>query len=143
MKLLFCMLLSFAGITAFSQQTLKINPKLQAKYLIPEVNGLYIGAPEAAVAKETANQKDVMDNYVKKFTKGNIKEITYQLDSGFVYEIIVEYTAAYNVARMIKTKYKKPATNKNMLEIKLIDGLILKIWEFNNRLCIGDSRQFK
>jgi hypothetical protein len=143
MKLLFCILFSIACITAFSQQTLKVNPKLQAEYLIPEVNGLYIGAPEAAVAKETANQRDVMDNYVKKFTKGNINEITYQLDSGFVYEIIVEYKPEYNVVGLIKTKYKKPATNANKLAIKLTDGLILKIWQWQNKLCIGDSRQFK
>ncbi|MBL0146488.1 MAG: hypothetical protein IPP48_12850 [Chitinophagaceae bacterium] len=118
---------------------------MHAKYLVPEVAGLYIGAPEASVQKIAGIQQTDEINYEKTFAKGNVQDLTCQVTfSGekAIYEFIIEYKPGFNLKAMMLKKYG-PKNNGDEWLIKLKDGLKLKIWQYKNKLCIGDSRQFE
>ncbi len=142
-KRLFVLLfLAACSLPSFAQDKIKIDPKLQTKYLTPESSDLYIGAPESIVKTAAAGNKNDVGNYFKKFTKGDVKEITYQMTSeGSLYEFIIEYNPDFDLYSMMAKKYGEP-NDKDAWKFELADGLVLKIWLFRNKLCIIDNSQF-
>ena len=57
LRLFVLLFLAACSLPAFAQDNIKIDPKLQAKYLIPETSNLYIGAPESIVKTAAAGKK--------------------------------------------------------------------------------------
>ncbi len=142
LRLFVLLFLAACSLPSFAQDKKKIDPKLQAKYLIPETSDLYIGAPESIVKTAAAGKKNNVGHYFKKFTKGNVKEITYQMTSeGSLYEFIIEYKPDFDLYSMMARKYGEPNDNEGW-KFELADGLVLKIWQFRNKLCIIDNSQF-
>jgi hypothetical protein len=147
MKQLLILLLLITSLHVTAQQdTLAINPALQKKYLIPELGTAYIGMPAEQLPAATM-KKDILDNYVKTFAKGTIKQITFQVTTSNpqVYEFIIEYSPAFNLTAFITKKYGTPNSSDAMGNVwmaPLADGLKLRIWKYKNKLCIADARQF-
>lgn len=141
-------LISFCGIAQVS----KINPDLQKPYLPKEVKGLYIGMPKQGAMKIHKSMRVPKNSVVgypeENFKSGDVKQITCQVlsDDNTVYEFIVEYRSTAKAITVAKKLFGQPndASEKFPLgwKIRLDDGLVLKCWIFNNKLCIADSRQF-
>jgi hypothetical protein len=123
---------------------------LQAKYLPKEVKNLYIGISKDDLQKlrPTLKETEVMGYPEETFKKGDIKTITYQIDSdsNTVYEFILEYRSAVKAIAVAKQLFKKPNDVSKQFplawKIKIDDALTLKCWIFNNKICIADEKEF-
>lgn len=151
MKQLVVILLCFFSIHAMAQPT-SIEPKLQKPYLPAQVKGLYIGMPLSELKSARPNAAipadALLNNYQENFASGDVKNITYSIldaDSS-VYEFIVEFRNKAKAIALAKQLYKKPnAAEKGFplsWKIKLKDGLVLRCWIYESKICIGDGRQF-
>lgn len=145
-KILILLLVVISLHAAAQQDSLTIDPALQKKYLVSETGTAYIGMPAEQLPAATM-KKDILDNYVKKYTKGNVKQITFQVTTGNpqVYEFIIEYSPGFNLTAFMTKKYGTPNSSDgigNVWLVPLADGLKLRIWKYKNKLCIADARQF-
>ena len=126
-----------------------INPSLQKSYLPKEVKDLYIGIPKAAAVKlhKTIPVTDrsymvYPDEIIK---SGDVKKISYRLnEDNTICEFIIEYhkeDKAIAVAKQLYNEVNDPATDfKYSWKFTLKDGLKLKCWVYENKICIADSR---
>ena len=122
--------------------------KQQINYIPNTLSNVYIGMPlkkfEAVRRIENLSVNEGNDLTIAKenYSRDSITFIQYQFDkSKKLYEIIIEYTHEFNTETMYKQKLGKYNGDKEWL-FKLNDNLKLKIWIFQNRLCIADSKHF-
>jgi len=151
MRYLLISLLSVISFCAVAQVG-KINPALQKPYLPKEVKGLYIGMPKQDAMKlhkaMRVQRNPGLEYPVENFKTGDVKKITCQVtnEDNTVYQFIVEYRSTAKAIAIAKKLFGEvnDASGKFPLgwEIKLDDGLVLKCWIFENKICIADSRQF-
>ncbi len=135
----------------YAQNINDSNSALQRKYLPVEINKLFIGMKVTQLHKLRPNAvlptEEFDHNVIEKFKTGNVKEITYQInsDNTTVYEFIVEYRSTAKAIAIAKQMYK--ATNfasdnfPLRWKFELADGLKLVCYIFKNKICIIDNRE--
>jgi hypothetical protein len=146
MRYLLLCIFCAASFTSIAQD----QATLQAKYLPKEVKNLYIGISKDDLQKLRPEVKEtnVLGYPEENFKKGDIKTITYQInsDNNSVYEFILEYRNTAKAIATAKQLFKKPndVSKKFPLawKIKIDDTLTLKCWIFNNKICVADEKQF-
>jgi len=120
-----------------------INPSMQEQYLPNGLQDLYLGISVDELKKRhpaVAETENSLKDLVEKFSAGDIEEIIYQreFDVPVIYELIIKYRSeqmAINVARQLYEK-SKTATKKTEWDITLKDGLPLKCWIVDRKVCI-------
>ena len=126
-----------------------INPSLQKSYLPKEVKDLYIGIPKADAVKLHKTIPVTDRSYLvypeEIINSGDVKKISYRLnEDNAICEFIIEYhneAKAIAVAKQLYNEVNNPGTDfKYSWKFTLKDGLQLKCWIYENRLCIADSR---
>ena len=143
------LLILIASAFIFScSETSKLK-KQQKQYIPNTLSNVYIGMPLKnfkAVRGEknlTINEGDALTRANEQYSKDSISFIQYQFDkTKTLYEIIIEYIPKFNTEAEYKQKFGNYNGDKEWL-FKLNDNLKLKIWIFQNRLCIADSKHFK
>ena len=129
-----------------------VNPKkiacVQRQYLPKVVSNLYIGMPEKKLKKirgigHLAVTKNSNLTIIKEELKNDsIPIIQYQFGKDKkLYEIIVEYSPEISAFDIFKNGLGEP-NNGNEWQFFLNNNLILKIWIYQNRLCIADNKHF-
>jgi len=143
----FIILLIASAFIFSCSETSKLK-KQQINYIPNTLSNVYIGMPlkkfEAVRRIENLSVNEGNDLTIAKenYSRDSITFIQYQFDkSKKLYEIIIEYTHEFNTETMYKQKLGKYNGDKEWL-FKLNDNLKLKIWIFQNRLCIADSKHF-
>lgn len=145
MKLLLINLFLCVAVLVNAQDTLNIDAKLQKEYLTEEMNPFYIGMPVDSFfsTSKIDNTGDI--SYSKTINTGNAKKITYQCSKDILYEMFVEYKPTFNLEEFMNKKFG-PTNSENQgvpgWKIKLNDGLTLLIWQYEQKYCIADYRQF-
>ena len=143
------LLILIASAFIFScSETSKLK-KQQKQYIPNTLSNVYIGMPLKnfkAVRGEknlTINEGDALTRANEQYSKDSISFIQYQFDkTKTLYEIIIEYIPKFNTEAEYKQKFGNYNGDKEWL-FKLNDNLKVKIWIFQNRLCIADSKHFK
>lgn len=81
--------------------------------------------------------------YVKEVEKHPLKKTYYMFnnETGLLYEIIYEYYDDVDVAAIMKEKYGEP-NHKGQWRINTKSGIVLKVWQYGQKICIGDSALF-
>jgi hypothetical protein len=122
--------------------------KLQEKFLPDAVSNTYIGMPLKDLRKTrginnlSVNEGKTLTVIKEEYTKDNIVLIQYQFGKNkLLYEIIIEYIPEFDTKAVFKEKYGEPNNVKEWLFI-LGKDMKLKIWIYQNRLCIADSKHF-
>jgi len=147
-KQLYFLILFFSSAFLFScSQTEKI--KKGQKSFIPEVvSNLYIGMPlsDFKEARGIRNLSVVEGKIItiakEEYVKDSVSLLQYQFAGDKkLYEIIVEYVPECDAKARFKLKYGEPNNGKEWLFV-ISKKLKLKIWIYQNRLCIADSKQF-
>jgi hypothetical protein len=138
---------AFAGFFACSGSA---KLKKQQKSFIPEVlSGIYIGMPLSDV--KTARgmthlsvvENDILTRVKEEYSKDSISMIQYQFGKDKkLYEMIIEYVPEFDADSVFTAKYGAYNNGKEWL-FTLDKKLKLKIWIYQNRLCIADSKHFK
>ncbi len=123
-----------------------IKPALQKKYLPPNF-APRIGMTEKQIKKLRPGMgitKSVLYPKEKTTDLGLIKEVTYQFANNGVYEFIFQFSKSTTPKQVVDWATKKLGAPNSGDEWKfeLKDGLVLKIWVFQNKYCVADSRQF-
>jgi hypothetical protein len=148
-KSLFILLLSFAFAVIYScSGTAKL--KKQQKSFIPEVlPGIYIGMPlnDVKAARGMTNlsvvENDMLTRIKEDYSKDSISLIQYQFGKDKkLYELIIEYVPELDADSVFTAKYGAFNNGKEWI-FTLNKKLKLKIWIYQNRLCIADSKHFK
>jgi hypothetical protein len=145
-------LVLFAG-SAFifsCSETAKLK-KLQKNFIPEIISNIYIGMPlkDVKEARGVKNlyviENDIMTTVKEEYetAKDSISLIQYQFGKDKkLYEVIIEYVTDYNTTKVYKLKYGDPNNGKEWL-FTLNKNVKLKIWIYQNRLCIADSKHFK
>jgi hypothetical protein len=123
--------------------------KLQKSFIPDVVSNVYIGMSlkQLKEARGLVNLSvvdgDVITKVREEYTKDSITLITYQFDkSKTLYEFIIEYVPEYKAMDIYKIKYGAFNNGKEWL-FTINKKMKLKIWVYQNRLCIADSKHFK
>jgi hypothetical protein len=141
-------ILLFASAVIFNScKTAKIS-KLQRNFIPDDVSNVYLGMTlkQLKEARGINNlsviEGDAVTKVREEYTKDSISLITYQLDKNkILYEIIFEYVPEFKVLDYYKIKYGEMNNGKEWL-FTLDKNMKLKIWVYQNRLCIADSKHF-
>lgn len=147
-KIYFCLItLSFLAFLYACKDTEKLK-KLQKSFIPDVVSNIYIGMPlEDLKTVRGMNHLYVVDNkdltiLKEEYTRDSISLIQYQFGKDkLLYEIIIEYVADFNAATTYAAKYGDVNNGKEWL-FTLNKKMKLKIWVYQNRLCIADSKHF-
>ena len=123
--------------------------KLQKSYIPAVVSNIYIGIPLTdfkkirAINNLSVNDGEIITYVKEEYNKDSIPLIHYQFGHDKkLYEIIIEYDTIFHTKEKYIEKYGTPNNGKEWL-ITLDKTLKLKIWVYQNRLCIADSKYFK
>jgi len=120
----------------------------QMKYL-PKITGsIYLGMKLEEFRKNKDMPKIQMDEgefvsyAVEKFSGGNVTEVQYQFDGDkILYEIIVAYNSTTDIKKEFTGKFGPPNDGEEW-KFDSKEGFKMKIWVYQNRLCMGDARHF-
>jgi hypothetical protein len=149
LKLFHFLIILFASAFIFScSETAKL--KKQQKSFIPEViSGIYIGMPLKDVKEArgmvhlSVVENDLLTRVKEEYDKDSISLIQYQFGKDKkLYEVIIEYVPELDADSVFVNKYGEFNNGKEWL-FTLNKKLKLKIWIYQNRLCIADSKHFK
>jgi hypothetical protein len=78
----------------------------------------------------------------EKFSNKDYTQINYQFDNNnILYEVIISYREELNIFDKFEEKYGQSNSRKEWI-FENIDGINIKIWVFNNRLCIANQKYF-
>ncbi len=123
--------------------------KLQKSFIPDVVSNVYLGmtlkqVKEArGIANMSVIENDAVTRAKEEYAKDSISLITYQFDKEkILYEIIIEYVTGYDALAKYKVKYGEMNNGKEWL-FTLGKDMKLKIWIYQNRLCIADSKHFR
>ncbi len=148
LKQFYFLIFLFASAFLFScSQTEKLK-KSQKSFIPDVVSNLYIGMPfnDFKEARGIKNLSVIEGNIVtiakEEYSGDSISLMQYQFAKDKkLYEIIIEYVPEYDAKAAFRLKYGEPNNGKEWL-FTLTKNLKLKIWIYQNRLCIADSRKF-
>jgi hypothetical protein len=148
-KILFSLLILACSAFLYSCKDTEKLKKLQKSFIPDVVSNIYIGMPledlKAARGMNNlyvVNSKDLVI-LKEESTKDSISLIQYQFGKDkLLYEIIIEYVAGFNTATTYAAKYGAVNNGSEWL-FTLNKKMKLKIWVYQNRLCIADSKHFK
>lgn len=78
----------------------------------------------------------------EKFSHKDFYQITYQFDNNnILYEVIISFRENVNIFEEFEHKYGQSNSQKEWI-FENIDGINIKIWVFNNKLCIANQEHF-
>jgi len=127
----------------------KSSIKLQKSFIPDVVSNVYLGMSfkqlkEArGVNNLSVTDGDAVTRVREEYTKDSISLITYQFDKNkILYELIIEYVPEYKALENYKIKYGELNNGKEWL-FTINKNLKMKVWIYQNRLCIADSKHFK
>lgn len=123
--------------------------KLQESFIPDVVSNVYIGMS----LKQLKEARGIVNLSVaeggsattvqEEHTKDSITLITYQFDKAkTLYEFSIEYVPEFKTLNNYKIKYGEMNNGKEWL-FTLGKKMKLKIWVYQNRLCIGNAKHFK
>jgi len=120
----------------------------QLKYLPKEVSNLYLGMKLDEFKKKKDMSKIDLDEgtyvtyAIEKYSGDNIIGIRYQFDGDkLLYEFIIEYSPKTDIKKEFAVKFGEPNDGEEW-NFDSKAGFNIKIWVYQNRLCIADARHF-
>jgi len=140
-------LFSLAFIFSCSE-TAKLQ-KLQKSFIPQTLPNIYIGMTlkdleaQRGMSKLSVVERDIITIVKEEYNKDSIALIQYQFAKDKkLYEVIIEYVPEVNANANFLAKFGA-FNNGTEWAFTLDKSLKLKIWTYQNRLCIADSKHFK
>lgn len=140
------LLVLFFGLSAC--KTAKTVVKEHQKFLPSEISKLYLGMSledlkkQRDITKLTIDPGEFVTYVVEETNVVPITKFQYQFNSDKkLYEFIIFYNESLDIKSDFTNKYGKPNSGNEWL-FENIDGLSVKIWVYENRLCIADAKMF-
>lgn len=125
-----------------------VNHGEQLKYLPKEVSNLYLGMKLDEFKKKKELSRIDLDEgtyvtyAIEKYSGDNIIGIQYQFDGDkLLYEFVIEYGPETDIKKEFTAKFGVPNDGEEW-KFDNKTGFNLKIWVYQNRLCIADARHF-
>ena len=148
LHIVFSLLIIVSFLSCSQTKKLQEIKKLQTNFIPKELPNIYIGMKLAELKENRGiqNISVIQNNFLtivkEDYSKDSIAMIQYQFSKkNELYEIIIEYSSEIDAAEKYLEKYG-PFNNKKEWMFTLNKKTKLKIWVYQNRLCIADSNHF-
>jgi len=136
-------------LSACSVGKIPSSKKYQTQYLLPELNGLYLGMPLAEFQKFKKYPSDLTDTpsshfgfrilWTEQVQEGDVESIIYYFDADGekpLYEFIVNHKADIDVAKLAREKYGPPNHEGKEWSFKGEEGFNIRAWVYQQKIVI-------